>query len=89
MPFHTLKGKTPISFLPNIHVEFRFSSRVFDYYCYVHDLGLHMDKLDARSMKVIFFSYSPTNKGYKYFVPSLKKWFVIKDVIFIKDEIFF
>lgn len=40
-------------------------------------------------MKGVFFGYSHTRKGYKYFVPSSRKWFVTKDILFVEDQPYF
>lgn len=46
-------------------------------------------KLDPRALKCVSIGCSPTQKGYKCYQPSSKKFFVSADVIFDESESFF
>ena len=43
--------------------------KIFGSLCFIHNHNPHMTKLDSRSPRGIFLSYSRTQKGYKHFCP--------------------
>ena len=47
-----------------------------------------MAKLDPKSLKCIFLSYSRIQKGYRCYCPSLRKYLVSTDVIFLENTSF-
>ena len=48
--------------------------------CFVHNHNPHRTKLDPRSLRGIFLDYFRTQKGYKYFYPSIGKYILSADV---------
>ncbi|KAK7406483.1 hypothetical protein VNO78_08110 [Psophocarpus tetragonolobus] len=46
-------------------------------------------KLDPRAVKCVFLGYSTTQKGYKYFQPLSKRFYVSRDVTFNEQESYF
>lgn len=56
--------------------------RVFGCTCYVHALDPGRDKLDPQSIWYVFFGNSRTQKGYKFYSPSLRRHFVCVEVTF-------
>lgn len=75
--------------LPSIHDIFDLTPRVFGYVCFVHNLGPHVQKFDAKVMKGIFLRHSSTQKWYKYYIHSSGKWNPMKDVIFFEEKTFY
>ena len=57
--------------------------------CYVHILGPRSDKLDPRSIKCVFLGYSRTQKGYRYYSPTLQRHFISADVTFDESQSYF
>jgi hypothetical protein len=55
-----LDGAYPHSLLYSSSPPFALPLKVFGCVCYVHNLGLGYDKLDPRSTKCVFLSYSTT-----------------------------
>ena len=47
-----------------------------------------MSKLDPKSLKCIFLSYSRVQKGYMCYCPSLQRYLVFVDVIFLENTPF-
>ena len=77
-----LDGKIHFSYLyPNKSV-FSMTLRVFCCTCFVQDLSPELDELSPRSIKRVFVRYSNTQKGYQYYNPSTRKYFVPADVTF-------
>ena len=46
-------------------------------------------KLESRPMKCVFVGYNTTQKGYKAYHPSTKRFFASMDVIFHEHKMFF
>lgn len=46
-------------------------------------------KFDHKAIRVMFFSYSTTQKGYKCLDPKTRKWYVYRDITFVKYMSFF
>ena len=85
MPSRILKGKSPFEmFFPRKN-PFSVPPRVFGCVSFVHNHSPNRDKLDPCAHKCIFLSYSRTQKGYRYYSPSLRKHFVSADVTFFED----
>ena len=85
MPSCILKGKSPFEiFFPGKN-PFSVPPRVFGCVSFVHNHSPNRDKLDPCAHKCIFLSYSRTQKGYRYYSPSLRKHFVSADVTFFED----
>lgn len=60
--------------------------RVFGCSCFVLVLGEQRKKLEAKSTKVMFIGYSPTQKGYKCYDPVTRRVFVSGDVKFMDTK---
>ena len=63
--------------------------RVFSCIAFVHVSKHLRDKLDPQALKCVFIGYSPTQKCYKCYHPTTKKFYVSKDVTFIENRSFF
>lgn len=61
MHTRVLKDNTPISLLLQTHEVFSLPLRVFGYICFIHELGLQVQKLNIRAMKRVFLGYSLRN----------------------------
>jgi hypothetical protein len=53
--------------------------------CFVYNNN-KQDKLDFRAIKAIFLGYSSQKKGYKYFDPINKKFYISRNIIFQENE---
>jgi len=93
MPSRILNFKSPLDTLRNFFPIFEISNklvpRIFGSVAYVHIHSQNRGKLDPRALKCVFIGYSPTQKGYKCYQPSSKKFFVSADVTFDESESFF
>ena len=88
MPSSVLKGATPHSFLFPSEPLFHLPPRIFGCVCYIRDHRPGLSKLDARSLKCIFVGYSRTQKGYRCYCPSLRKYFTTADVTFFESTVY-
>ena len=88
MPSSVLDWDTPFQTLFPHKPLFPIEPRVFGSTCYVWDVSPHVSKLDPKSLKCIFLSYSRVQKGYKCYCPSLRRYLVSADVIFLEDAPF-
>ena len=68
-----------------------FSLHPKDFGCvaFVQDLSPYLDKLSPRYIKCVFVGYSRTQRGYRCFDPSTRKYFVSTDVTFFKSQHYF
>ena len=55
------------------------TSRVFGCTCFVQDLSHVLDKLSPRSIKCIFVGHYRTQKGYRCYNPSTRKYFMFAE----------
>ena len=76
-------------FFPNFKISNNLVPRIFGSVAYVHIHSQNRGKLDPRALKCVSIGCSPTQKGYKCYQPSSKKFFVSADVIFDESESFF
>ena len=88
LPSRILKFKSPLEVLNDRKPDISHL-RVFGCICYVHQQGLHRDKLDARAVKCVFFGYSSTKKGYICYDMTNRKIFISRDVRFVESEAYF
>ena len=88
MPSRSLSYKTPIECLHGVN-SFIVPPKIFGCTCFVHDYRNVVGKLDPRAVKCIFVSYSPTQKGYRCWSPTEKRFFVSMDVTFHEREPFY
>ena len=93
LPTSTLKFKTPTELLQQLYSMSRSLSslppKVFGCVAFVHDKNHHKSKLDPRSLKHLFLSYSPIQKEYKCFHPPIRKYFVTMEVTFFETKHYF
>ena len=93
LPTSTLKFKTPTELLQQLYsMSWSFNSlplKVFGCVAFVHDKNHHKSKLDPRSLKHLFLSYSPIQKEYKCFHPPIRKYFVTMEVTFFETKRYF
>ena len=93
MPSRVLNYKTPLDLLKSCFPDSRFFTdldlRIFGCTAFVHIHDQHRSKLDLRSHKCIFLGYSSTQKGYRCYSPSLRKYFVSRDVTFFEHQSFY
>jgi len=89
MPSSILHGKISFSCLYPGKSIFSVPPHVFGCTYFVQDLSLGLDKLSPRSIKCVFVGYSRTQKGYRYYSPSTKKYFVSVDVTFFESVCYF
>lgn len=88
MPSKVLNG-TPLSILFPQKAPYSLAPHIFGYLCLVRNCVVDTKKLDPKAIRAIFFGYSPTQKGYKYCDPKIKKWYVCRDVTFIEHVFYF
>jgi len=89
MSFSVLENKIPPSILfphESLHL---LPSEVFGSTCFVHNFSPGLDKLSARSHKCVFLGFTRSRKGYKYFSPSLNRYFISADVTFTESSFYF
>jgi len=79
-----LSGKILFSCLRHHKSVFSMTPRVFSCTCFVQNLSPALDKLSLRSIKCVFVGYFRTQKGYRCYNLSTKKYFVFADVTFFK-----
>jgi len=89
MPSSVLHSKIPFSCVYPDKSIFSVSQRVFACTCFVQDLSPGLNKLSPRSIKCVFVGYSRTQKGYRCYSPSTKKYFVSVDVTFFESVCYF
>ena len=93
MPSTVLQFQTPLQTLKKYFPENRIFSKldllIFGCTAFVHLQDPSLSKLDARSCKCIFLGYSSVQKGYRCYSFEKRKYFVSKDVTFIKNTFFF
>ena len=63
--------------------------KVFGCVSFVHNHSPNRSELDPRAIKCIFVGSSSTQKGYKCFHLSSKRFFVSTDVSFVKESPYF
>ena len=80
IPSSILNGVTPFQTLLPHKSLFPIEPRVFGCTCFVQDVRPHVSKLDPKSLKCIFRSYSRVQKGYRCYCPSLRNYLVSVDV---------
>ena len=89
MPSTILGGQIPYAVLSPDAPLFHLPPKIFGCVCYVHILGPRSDKLDPRSIKCVFLRYSRTQKGYRYYSPTLRRRFISNDVTFDESQSYF
>ncbi|GMI70512.1 hypothetical protein HRI_000720500 [Hibiscus trionum] len=82
-PLHTLQKNFPLFRVPNL------PTKTFGCKAFVHNHQPNRSKLDPRAHTCVFIGYSPTQKGYKCYSPTLHRMFVSLDVTFFENETYF
>ena len=77
------------SFYPHFKTSNGLTHRVFGCTAFVHVHSQHRDKLDPRAIKCVFLGYSSTQKGYKCYSASTRKFYISADVTFTENKPFF
>ena len=93
LPSRVLSFKTPFQVLlqsfTNTKLISNFPTKVFGCTAFVHMNQPHRTKLDPKSLKCIFVGYSPTQKGYKCYSPTKRRFYISKDVTFLETHPFY
>ena len=76
-------------FYPNFNTSNNLTPRIFGCTSFVHIHNHNRGKLDPRAVKCVFVGYSSTQKGYRCYQPTSKKFFVSVDVTFNESSLFF
>ena len=88
MPFSVLDWATLFQTLFPHKSLFPIESRVFWCTCFVRDVHPDVSKLNPKSLKCIFFSYSRVQKGHRCYCPSLHRYLVSVDITFLENTFF-
>ena len=88
MPSSVLNWATPFQTLFPHKSLFPIEPQVFGCTCFVRDVRLHVSKLDHKSLKYIFLSYSRVQKEYRCYCPTLRRYFVSTNVKFFETTPF-
>ncbi|KAG8501038.1 hypothetical protein CXB51_003111 [Gossypium anomalum] len=92
MPSKVLNFQTPLNTLLKAFPLFRvpnLPAKIFGCKAFIHNHQPNQSKLDPRAHTYIFIGYSPTQKGYKCYSPTLCRMFVSRDVTFFENEPYF
>jgi len=66
---------------------FTLPPKIFGSLCFVHNHSPRKIKLDSSFLKEIFLGHSRTQKGYKYFCPSIGRDILSADVTFFESKL--
>ena len=89
MPSSALDNKVPHSILfPGTPLH-SLPPRVFGSTCFVHNLTPGLDKLSARSLKCVFLGYHRSQKGYRCYSPTLRRYLISADVTFFESVTYY
>ena len=80
-PFEVLKCGWKL-----LSISTGLTPRVFGYTAFVHVHSQHRDKLVPQAIKCVFLGYSSTQKGYKCYNPSARKYYISTDVTFTENK---
>jgi hypothetical protein len=86
LPYANLFFKSPYEIFYGRKISLEHL-KIFGCTCFVHKNRL--DKLDFTSIKIIFLGYSSQKKGYKCYDPKDKKFYMLSDVFFLENELYF
>ena len=93
LPSKVLDHKSPVDvfskFFPVFRLTNQLAPRIFGCVAFVHVHSYQRGKLDPRALKCVFLGFSYTQKGYKCYHPSTKRFFVSADVSFVEHESYF
>lgn len=92
VPSRSVDFQTPLQALSS-HVDApavpNLPPHVFGCVAFVHLHKQQMSKLEPRALRCVFVGYALNQKGYRYYHPPTKKLFVIVDVAFHENDIYF
>ena len=71
---------------PSIKLSTGLASRVFGCTAYVHQKS---EKLDPRALRCVFVRYPSTQKGYRCYHPTSRKFFLSVDFKLVETEMLF
>ena len=91
MSTYVLKYETPTNTLKQCyttshHLFSSLTPKVFGCTAFVHIHGHNHSKFDPKAQKCIFLGYYPTQKGYKFYHPQLRKYFTSMEVSFFENQ---
>ena len=86
LPSSALNSETPYFALHGTHPDYT-SLHVFGSKCFPYTWDTRQNKFDPKTVLCIFEGYSDKHKGYKWFHPSSRNFFISRHVVF--DELFF
>jgi len=89
MPSSVVDDKILFSYLYPTKSVFSMTPRVFSCTCFVQDLSPGLDKLSPRSNKYVFIGYARTQKGYRCYNLSNRKYVVSADITFFETVLYF
>ena len=84
-----LDGSTPHATLFPMDPPFPVPPHKFGCFCFVHQLTPGTDKLDSYAVKCVFLGYSGNQKGYSWYSPVLRRFFVFVDVTFFETTFYY
>src|SRR4051812_37578678 len=89
MPSAPLNGGILLSRLYPDKPLFPLPPKIFGCVAFVHNHAPGLDKLAPRSLKGVFVGYSCTQKGYRIYLPSTRRYIISRDVTFFETQSFF
>ncbi|KAK2389821.1 hypothetical protein QL285_063384 [Trifolium repens] len=81
--------KYMLSHFPSAPILHNLKTRVFGCVSFVHVYKQYRNKLDPRAIRCIFLGYAPNKRGYKFYHPPSRNFFVSKDVVFHENLSYF
>ena len=68
---------------------YHVSPKVFGCTFFVHDVSPNLDKLSTKVIECVFLGFSHLQKGYKFYSPTTKRYYMSTDVTFFEETPFF
>jgi len=87
--YYVFNKRSPFSYLYANKTPFSMTPHVFGCTYFVQDLSSGLDKLSPRFIKCVFVEYFRTQKGYRCYNPSTRKYLVSVDVTFFESVSYF
>ena len=93
MPSKVFKYQTPCqTFLlsyPHTCIIFSLPLKVFGCTAFVHIYQQSRSKLDPKAIKCLFLGYSPSQKGYKCYSPTIRNFYISMDITFFETQAYY
>lgn len=89
VPLYDRENIIPWPILQLEALLFLVPPQIFGSTCFINLLGPRQGKLSPWVEKCIFLEYPCTQKGYRNYSPSGRKWFMSADVVFFEDIPFY